>query len=79
MRPAQLAPKVNRQLASAVARNRIKRILREFFRGHPDFFQSGRWVFVARAQVAAASNSEVFHDLERILARDVNTAKTVDN
>ena len=33
-----LAPRVNRQLSRATERNRIKRILREFFRGHPETF-----------------------------------------
>ena len=64
----ELAPKVNRQVSPAVERNRVKRIIREFFRKHVEFFQPGRWVFIAKSAVTRASNREVFADLERILA-----------
>ncbi len=62
----ELAPRVNRQLSQATERNRIKRILREFFRGHPDFFKKGRWVFIAKQKIEQVPNHEVFNDLERI-------------
>lgn len=66
---AELAPRVNRQVSKATERNRIKRILREFYRGHPELFKSGRWVFIAKPHVEKASNHEVFNDLEGLLEK----------
>jgi len=65
---AVLDLKINRQVSPAVERNRIKRIVREFFRAHADVFLPGRWVFIAKPFVAKIPNAEIFSDLERILA-----------
>ncbi len=65
----ELAPRVNRQLSKATERNRIKRILREFWRGHLATFKRGRWVFIAKRRVERVPNREVWHDLETILQR----------
>jgi ribonuclease P protein component len=65
----ELAPRVNRQLSKATERNRIKRILREFFRGHPEFFKRGRWVFIAKSNAEKKPNHEIFTDLEKILSK----------
>jgi ribonuclease P protein component len=66
----ELAPRVNRQISKATERNRIKRVLREFFRGHPEFFKRGRWAFIAKPSVEKVPNREVFKDLERLLAKE---------
>lgn len=66
---ALLAPRVNRQLSRATERNRIKRVLREFFRGHPDIFNRGRWVFIAKRGVEGVPNREIFKDLGGLLAK----------
>ena len=60
----ELVPRVNRQLTRACERNRIKRILREFFRRHKKIFCNGRWVFIAKRQVEKVPNRQVFSDLE---------------
>jgi ribonuclease P protein component len=61
----ECAPRVNRQLSQAVQRNRIKRVLREFFRQRKNFFEEGRWVFIAKANCEPVANREIFNDLEK--------------
>jgi len=67
----ELVPRVNRQLSRATERNRIKRVLREFFRTHQKRLKAGRWVFIASPRVAEVPNREVFHDLEQIISKHV--------
>lgn len=69
---ALLAPRVNRQLSRATERNRIKRVLREFFRKHPNYFNRGRWIFIAKHIVEGVPNREVFEDLEKLLDKVSN-------
>lgn len=58
-----------RQIASAVQRNRLKRLVREFFRHHRDALPAADWVVMARASAAAASNAELRTDLAELLQR----------
>jgi ribonuclease P protein component len=66
---AELVPRVNRQLSKATQRNRIKRILREFFRHHRGKFVHGRWVFIAKSRVERVPNNEIFADLETLFSK----------
>jgi ribonuclease P protein component len=53
---------------SAVVRNRIKRVARDFFRHHPPA-PAGDCVLVALRPAAAASGSELRDDLQRLWQR----------
>ncbi len=65
----QLVLRVNRQLPKATQRNRVKRIVREFFRRHESDLKKGRWVFIAKRSAEEAANQELFLDLEKTLAK----------
>lgn len=62
---------VPRSVGNAVRRNRVKRILREYFRQHPELFTGSRdFVVMARPPLAEISTREVWGNLEKS-ARDV--------
>lgn len=65
----ELVPRVNRQIFPATQRNRVKRILREFFRHHQASLRPGRWVFIGNSRAAEVPNREIFHDLEQLLSK----------
>jgi len=53
----------------AVGRNRIKRVVREYFRQRRPQLQPGAYVILARAEARQADNAQLRHTLERLLAR----------
>ena len=65
----ELVPRVNRQISPATQRNRVKRLLREFFRRNQATLKPGRWVFIGKARAAEVPNREIFHDLEQLLSK----------
>jgi ribonuclease P protein component len=57
---------ISRKVArSAVARNRIKRIVRESFRHHQSRLGGMDWVVMARAGVTQQENAVLFTALQR--------------
>ncbi len=60
-----IIPKKN--VKRAVDRNRIKRILREFFRLHPLLKQQGRYLCWVSSQATHTRNAELFEELKGIL------------
>jgi ribonuclease P protein component len=68
---ARLGMAVSRKVGNAVARNRVKRHIREFFRQHRAQFPEGtQLVVVARPRAAALENARQSAEaLHRILAR----------
>lgn len=64
--------KVNRQVAGAVQRSRVKRVVREFFRrpesGRPqNQLLAGKTVVcIARPSAGTANNNELFQDLSSL-------------
>jgi len=68
--PCRLGLAVSRKVGNAVARNRIKRRVREFFRIHRDGFVPGALlVVVARPGAADLDWSGLSGELERLLRR----------
>lgn len=68
--PTRLGITVSRKVASAVGRNRIKRLFREAFRRGLDRWPQG-WeiVIVARRESVGASYAEIAEALARVLGR----------
>ncbi len=60
---------VTRRLGKAVARNRMKRVLREFFRRHQTGLPAFDLVIMAKKGAAALSYREVEEELGRLLSR----------
>ncbi|MGA2655627.1 MAG: ribonuclease P protein component [Gammaproteobacteria bacterium] len=50
----------------AVARNRIKRLVRESFRAHVTQLKAYDIIFVARSKIEAVDNKEVFNTLDEL-------------
>ncbi|HRF44232.1 MAG TPA: ribonuclease P protein component [Candidatus Competibacteraceae bacterium] len=62
----RLGMAISRKVArSAVARNRIKRIVRESFRHHQPQFGGMDWVVMGRSGVAQQENTVLFASLQR--------------
>lgn len=62
--------KVNRQVKGAVVRNRIKRVLREFYRAHSrkPLLACKTVVCIARPEAAKALKNELYQDLSAIFS-----------
>jgi ribonuclease P protein component len=50
---------VERKVKGAVKRNRIKRLLREFYRKNKDKFQVGIWIFIGREALLRIKSHEI--------------------
>lgn len=62
---------VSRRVGCAVARNRIKRYIREYYRLHRPFFKKkGALVVVARPEVSEWTHDEIDAELESLLKRE---------
>jgi ribonuclease P protein component len=68
--PTRLGITVTRKIGNAVARNRIKRLVREVFRQHRQRLPAGLdLVWVAKQQAAQASFADVLDDFEALVRR----------
>jgi ribonuclease P protein component len=68
--PTRLGITVTRKIGNAVARNRIKRLVREVFRQNRQRLPSGLdLVFVAKQQAGEADFVEVVADFEALIRR----------
>src|SRR4030042_371798 len=66
---ARLGLAVTRRLGSAVRRNRVKRLLREFFRRHKQQLPPGDLVIMAKKGAAALNYQQVEEELGPLLLR----------
>ncbi|MBI3784789.1 MAG: ribonuclease P protein component [Deltaproteobacteria bacterium] len=71
---SRLGITASRKVGNAVVRNRIKRLVREFFRHHKQLIDPPRDVLViARSSAATASLSDIEHELSAAL--EINVGK----
>ncbi|MFH1874633.1 MAG: ribonuclease P protein component [Pseudomonadota bacterium] len=60
---------VSKKVGNAVIRNKIKRIMRDFFRVNRQDFLSGDFVFVAKNQAAKQTSQELRQQIAKLLQR----------
>ena len=65
--PPRLGLVVSRRLGGAVRRNRVKRLLREFFRRHQTYLPAADIIIVARTGAATLTYQQVQAELARVL------------
>ncbi|MGD9330479.1 MAG: ribonuclease P protein component [Desulfobacterales bacterium] len=67
---ARLGITVTKKIGSAVTRNRIKRVCREFFRTHRDQYSAAVDIhIIARSVAAHAANDELIESLEKLFSQ----------
>ncbi len=67
---ARLGVTVTKKIGSAVTRNRIKRVCREFFRTHRDQLPAAYDInIIARSIAAQAANNELNESLEELFSQ----------
>ena len=67
--PRIAAGTVSGKVGNAVTRNRLKRIIREFYRQNKSLFNPADYSIIARQSAARLNFGEVCHDLGRALRR----------
>jgi len=74
--PTRLGITVTRKIGNAVARNRIKRLVREVFRQHRERLPAGLdLVFIAKHQAAGVEFAAVLADFEALTRRDLTSTR----
>jgi ribonuclease P protein component len=74
-RPARIGFAVSRKVDTrAVIRNRIKRVIRDYFRRHRSAIATGAYVVVARPPAARASGAELTAAFEQALRQALRRA-----
>ncbi len=74
--PARIGITVSRKVGNAVRRNRIKRLLREFYRLHKDLFLPGRdYSLVARKNFRLDSLADVRREMQSLLPPPTDSSR----
>lgn len=74
-RVKRLGITVSKFVGNAVERNRIKRVIREFFRQNQGSFPSGDCVVIPRRGAASLENKKIRNNLAAALASLLNAAR----